>query len=109
MEKTKVEITIKSQKFSVTTSDSPEELEAFGKDIDRRVTGIMTKNPRINMTQALVLVALDLENELKVQEQATEGYRSRIGDYLQDAESAKIERDKYKRELDRLKKDKGMK
>lgn len=103
MEKTKVDITVRNQQYSVITTDDPEKLKKYAADIDEKINEIML-NTKISLNQALVLVALELSEEVNNQQAVADHYKNQIGDYLQDAERAMIERDKYKRELEKLKK-----
>ena len=75
---------------------------ALATQIDDRLSEIMADG-RLSLTQALVLVSLDLANNVQKQAELTEKYKSEIADYLNDAANAMSERDKYKRELDKLK------
>ena len=106
MNKVKVDITVRNQTYSVITTDDPAILQKYAEDIDNRVNDIMM-NTKISLNQALVLVALDLSDEINKQKETAEGYKTQIGDYLQDAERAMIERDKYKRELEKIRKAKA--
>ena len=101
-QKNKVEITVGKQNFTILTEEPAEQTEALAAQIDERLSEIMA-NSRLSLTQALVLVALDLANNVSKQAELTEKYKSEIADYLNDAANAMSERDKYKRELDRLK------
>ena len=76
--------------------------EALAGQINDRLNEMM-QDSRLSLTQALVLVSLDLANNVQKQAELTEKYKSEIADYLNDAANAMSERDKYKRELDRLK------
>ena len=100
--KNKVEITIGNQHFAILTEEPVEKIEALAAQINDRLSEI-TADGRLSMTQALVLVSLDLANNVQKQAELTEKYKSEIADYLEDAAKAMSERDKYKRELDRLK------
>ena len=101
-QKNKVEITVGKQNFTILTEEPAEKTEALAAQIDERLSEIMA-NSRLSLTQALVLVALDLANNVSKQAELTEKYKSEIADYLNDAANAMSERDKYKRELDKLK------
>ena len=101
-QKNKVQITVGKQSFTILTEESPEKTEALAAQIDERLNEI-TADGKLSLTQALVLVALDLANDVSKQAELTEKYKSEIADYLDDAAKAMSERDKYKRELDRLK------
>lgn len=100
--KNKVEITIGKQSYSILSEEPTEKIEALAAQINDRLNEIM-QDGRLSTTQALVLVALDLANNVQKQAELTEKYKSEIADYLNDAANAMSERDKYKRELDRLK------
>ena len=101
-EKNRVEINVGNQHYTILSEESAEKIEALAGQIDERLKEIM-QDPRLSLTQALVLVSLDLANNVQKQAELTEKYKSEIADYLNDAANAMSERDKYKRELDKLK------
>lgn len=101
-QKNKVEITIGKQTYTILSDEPAEKIEGLAAQIDDRLNEIL-QDSRLSLTQALVLVALDLANSVSQQAELTEKYKSEIADYLNDAANAMSERDKYKRELDRLK------
>ena len=101
-EKNKVEITVGNQHYTILSEEPAEKIEGLASQINDRLNELMADG-RLSLTQALVLVALDLANNVSKQAELTEKYKSEIADYLNDAANAMSERDKYKRELDRLK------
>lgn len=101
-EKNRVEINVGNQHYTILSEEPAEKIEALAAQIDERLKEIM-ENSRLSLTQALVLVSLDLANNVQKQAELTEKYKSEIADYLNDAANAMSERDKYKRELDKLK------
>ena len=100
--KNKVEITIGKQNYTILSEEPAEKIETLAAQINDRLNEMM-EDSRLSLTQALVLVALDLANNVSKQAELTEKYKSEIADYLNDAANAMSERDKYKRELDKLK------
>ena len=100
--KNRVEINIGNQHYTILSDEPAEKIEALAGQINDRLNEMM-QDPRLSLTQALVLVSLDLANNVQKQAELTEKYKSEIADYLNDAANAMSERDKYKRELDRLK------
>ena len=100
--KNKVEITIGNQHYTILSEEPAEKIEALAGQINDRLNEMM-EDSRLSLTQALVLVSLDLANNVSKQAELTEKYKSEIADYLNDAANAMSERDKYKRELDKLK------
>ncbi len=103
MEKNKVEISVGNQKYTIISTETPEEIKALADTVDTKLSALMSPGSRLSLTEALVLVSLDLANEAKEQENTVLKLKGEMADYLEDAEKAMIERDKYKRELDKLK------
>lgn len=103
MGKNKVEITVSNQKYTIISTEAPEAIKALADTVDKKVRELMKQGSRLSLTEALVLTALDLANENKENEETVKKLKGEMADYLEDAEKAMIERDKYKRELDKLK------
>lgn len=99
----KVKLTICGVNYFINTDESVEYTENLGKKIDERMAQILKGGSLITMTQAAVLVALEMADELAKSESSVENFRSQIKDYLEDSAKAKSERDYYKRELERYK------
>lgn len=102
MEKNKVEITIRNQNYTIITDEAPEKVKALSNGINTMLDSVMASG-KVTLTQALVLVSLDLAEKAKGFKDQAEDYKSRIADYLEDAERAMTERDRYKRENEKLK------
>ncbi len=99
----KVKLTIHGSNYVINTDESVEYTEQLGKRIDERMNAIMKSSFFITATQAAILVALEMADELTKSEKNVDNFRSQIKDYLEDAAKAKTERDYYKRELERYK------
>lgn len=99
----KVKLTIRGTNYVINTDESVEYTEELGRRIDERMNEIMKGSFFITATQAAILVALEMADELTKSEKNVENFRSQIKDYLEDAAKAKTERDYYKRELERVK------
>ncbi len=99
----KVKLTIRGSNYVINTDESVEYTEELGRRIDERMNEIMKGSFFITATQAAILVALEMADELTKSEKNVENFRSQIKDYLEDAAKAKSERDYYKRELERVK------
>ena len=97
-----MEIKIGNQQYTVLSEEPAEKIQGLAAQIDERLKEMMADS-RLSLTQALVLVSLDLANNVQKQAELTEKYKSEIADYLNDAANAMSERDKLKRELDKLK------
>lgn len=103
MEKQKVEITIRNQTYTLLTDVAPAKVTALAEGLDAKLEEIMGASERITMNQALILAALELAQTAAEQKAAADKLKAEIGDYLEDAERAMTERDRYKRENDKLK------
>ena len=102
MEKSKVEISVRNQSYTIISSEPPENVIALSNELNEKLNAIMN-GTGISLTQGLILAALDFADEAKKSTALAEKYKSEIADYLEDAEKAMTQRDKYKRELDKLK------
>lgn len=102
MDKNRVQITIGNQSFTVLSQEPEETVLRLAAAIDEKLSGIM-KNNTLSLTQGLVLTSLEMAQLAKQQGELAKEYKNKISGYLEDAEKAMTERDKYKRELDKLK------
>ncbi len=102
MEKNKVEITVRNQNYTIISDEPAENIYALANELNTALDEIMSSG-RITLTQGLILACMDFASEAKKQGALAEKYKAEISDYLEDAEKAMTERDKYKRELEKLK------
>lgn len=102
MDKKKIDITVRNQTYTIVTDESPELVLALANDINSVLNEIMNSG-RVSLTQGLILTALDFANKAKSSGALAEKYKNEIADYLEDAERAMTERDRYKRENEKLK------
>ena len=103
MEKNKVTISVRNQKYTVIATESPEDIKALASVVDAKVSALMGPGSRISLTEALVLTALDIANEARHSEELVMKLKGEMAGYLEDVEKVMIERDKLKRELEKLK------
>lgn len=102
MEKQKVDITVRGQTYTILTDEAPERVLALGNALNAALDPIM-ESGRVTLTQGLILTALDFADQARTASSAAEKYKNEIADYLEDAENAMTERDRLKRENDKLK------
>ena len=101
MSKKKVEINVRGASYTILTDGDPAEVLALASDLNASLEEILAGG-RVSLNQGLVLVALDLADRAKRAEALASKYKSEIADYLEDAERAMTERDRYKRENEKL-------
>ena len=102
MEKSKVDIVVRNQKYTVVSDENPQTVLALANELNLKLDDIMA-NGRVSITQALILACLDFGNTALQQHKEAERLKGDMAAYLEDAEKAMTERDKYKRENERLK------
>ena len=102
MDMNKVEITVRNQNYTIISDEPEENIIALANELNTALDEIMGSG-KITTTQGLILACLGFASEAKKQGALAEKYKSEIADYLDDAAKAMTERDKYKRENEKLK------
>ena len=102
MEKNKVEITVRNQNYTIISDEPAENIIAIANELNAALDSLMSSG-KISVTQGLILACLDFASQAKTQGALAEKYKAEIASYLEDTEKAMSERDKYKRENERLK------
>ena len=102
MDKSKVDVTIRKQTYTIISDKAPEVIIALANDLNATLDEIMSSG-RVSLTQGLILAALGYADTAKEQSAEAQKLKKEIGDYLADAEAAMTERDRLKRENERLK------
>lgn len=98
----KITITLRGQNYTIISDEPASKLCALADSINAKLDEIMASG-RLSLNQGLVLAALDFANEASLKQEENDKLRNEIGDYLEDAEKAMTERDRYKRENEKLK------
>ena len=102
MDKSKVDVTIRKQTYTIISDKPAEVIIALANDLNASLDEIMSSG-RVSLTQGLILAALGYADEAKESTAEAAKLKAEIGSYLADAESAMNERDRLKRENERLK------
>ena len=106
MEKTKVRAVICGTTYTIVSEeDTPEYMQELAQTLDAKMNEMLEANPRLSITQAAVLCALDYMDVYKKAESSSENLRSQIQDYLEDAARARTDSEITKRELERVSKE----
>ncbi|MCC8023671.1 MAG: cell division protein ZapA, partial [Clostridiales bacterium] len=87
---------------TIITEDDTEYMEELGVTIDDEIKKVTMENPRLSLTQAALLVALDFADQSKKATASADNLRSQIKDYLEDSARARMEVDVARREIERL-------
>ena len=105
MEKNKVKLTICGAEYVIASGEENEYMVELGNEVDEKITSILRQNPRISVTQAAVLAALEFADAEKKATSDAEKLRSSIQEYLEDSSRDKLNCEIATREADRIAKE----
>lgn len=105
MEKNKVKLTICGAEYIIGSDEDSKYMIELGDKVDEKISTILKQNPRISVTQAAVLAALEFADSERKASADAEKLRSSIQDYLNDAGDYKLNYEIAVREADRLTKE----
>ncbi len=102
---TRVKIKIQGSDYNIVGDEREEHINELAAKLDDKISKLLEKNPRINLSGAAILSALDYANDAYKSNRASDNLRSQIKDYLEDSAKARIEVEEAKREIDKLRRD----
>lgn len=105
MEKNKVKLTICDAEYVIASGEENKYMIELGNEVDEKITSILRQNPRISVTQAAVLAALEFADAEKKATSDAEKLRSSIQEYLEDSSRDKLNCEIATREADRIAKE----
>lgn len=105
MEKNKVKLTICGAEYVIASGEENKYMIELGNEVDEKITSILRQNPRISVTQAAVLAALEFADAEKKATSDAEKLRSSIQEYLEDSSRDKLNCEIAAREADRIAKE----
>lgn len=101
----KIKLIIAGEEYNISTDDDLDYAAQLGQELDKTMTAVMRDNPRLSVTQAAVLTALEFADLAKKNEIASENLRGQIQEYLEDAARARTDAEISRREVERLTKE----
>lgn len=105
MEKNKVKLTVCGAEYVIASGEENKYMIELGNEVDEKITSILRQNPRISVTQAAVLAALEFADAEKKATSDAEKLRSSIQEYLEDSSRDKLNCEIATREADRIAKE----
>lgn len=105
MEKNKVRLIIGGMEFHLTTTDDVEYLKNLGDEVDERLSAIRKENPKLSVSRAGILCALQIADEKNKTDERSTALRKEIQAYMEDASKAKTDAEVSRREAERLNKE----
>ncbi len=97
----RVVITICGEEYTLVADESPAYMQKVGDCVNDKMTEVMNA-AKVGRTDAAVLTAVNLTDELFKAQAASEQLRSQIKGYLDEASKAQSEVSELKREVFRL-------
>ena len=97
----KITVNICGTDYTLMAEESPSYMQKVAAMVDAKMSEIMAGG-RISRTDAAVLAAANIADELLKQQSSTENLRSQLKGYLDDANRAKNELSECKREIFKL-------
>ena len=105
MAKNRIKISILGSDYIIASEEEENYVRQIAAETEKRIAGITRDNPRLSVTMAAVLAALDYCDEAVKATESADNLRSQIKDYLEDSSQARMEADEARRENEKLKKD----
>ena len=97
----RIVINICGEDYTLLADEAPSYMQKVGKCVDEKMSETL-RAAKVNRTDAAVLTALNLADELMKAQQNAENLRSQLKGYLDEANRAKNEISELKREIFRL-------
>ena len=97
----RVNIHIGGADYTLTAEESPSYMEKVASYVNDKMTELMNSN-KVGRTDAAILAALNIADELMKEKESGEHLRNQIKGYLDDAAKAQNEVSELKRELFKL-------
>lgn len=101
----KIRLMIAGEEYNIGTDDDLDYVAQLGAELDKKISGLMSSNARISVTQAAIVTALEYADLSKKSEITSENLRAQIQEYLEDAARARTDAEITKRELERVTKE----
>ena len=105
MEKNRIKISILGSDYIITSEEEENYVRQIAAETEKRIGGITSDNPRLSVTMAAVLAALDYCDEAVKASESADNLRSQIKDYLEDSSQARMEAEEARRENEKLRKE----
>ena len=100
---TRVKVVLCGKEYILATEDSPSYVYQVAKTLEKRISDITEKDPRISPHSAVIMAAFSTMDELTKANNAVEVIRTQLKEYVDEAGQARLGRDAALREIETLK------
>jgi len=97
----RVVVSICGEEYTLVAEEAPSYMQKVGSYVDAKLTEVLAST-KTGRTDAAVLTAINIADELFKEREATEALRSQIKEYVDEASRARNEASELKRELFKL-------
>ena len=97
----RVVVSICGEEYTLVAEEAPSYMQKVGSYVDAKLTEVLA-SAKTGRTDAAVLTAINIADELFKEREASEGLRRQLKQYLDEASRAKNEASELKRELFKL-------
>lgn len=101
--KNKLKVTIHNRDYTLISDETKEYTDRLASALNLKIKSLLSKCPSLSVTDAAVICALDVSDELAKANANVENIRSQIKDYVEEAGRARIQVDESQREIRNLK------
>jgi len=95
----RVKVVLCGKEYVLQTEEAPSYVYQLAKTLEKRISDITEKSPRISAHSAVMMVALSTMDELTKANASVEVIRSQVKEYVDEAGKARMERDAALRSL----------
>ena len=99
----KIKLNIAGTSYVINSADSEEHVLELANILDRDVKQIMDRSPSASVTAAAVICALTYLDKLNKSDSSADNMRKQVRQYLEDANSARMEAERLNLNLKNLK------
>ncbi len=103
MDRTRVKLTICGSDYTVVSDDSESYVRTVGDKVNNKMNGILSKNPKLSISMAAVLSALEYCDESLKAAEKTENFRSQIKEYVSEISKYRDKNSEAECEINNLK------
>ncbi len=97
----RVNVTICGEEYTLVAEEAPSYIQKVGSYVDAKLSRLLV-NAKVGRSDAAVLAAVNIADELFKERETTEALRAKVKEYIDEAARARNEASELKRELFKL-------
>ena len=105
MGKNRIKLSLIDTDLVLLTDDDEGYVREIAAKLDKRLRDLMQENPRLSVTMAAMLCALNSFDEAMKAKDNADNLRSQIKEYLEDSSRSRMQSEESRREIERMKRE----